>query len=304
MYDFDDDDANPTKRKILIAFVAVAVIALGWFVVRPKLAGDDTAASPVLLDPAGAPGATDAAPPPDGSGPAGTATSTTSTTLTSVLLESAPPVPSSTVTSAKSSSNPSSASSLAPTTTDGSSYVTLPDGTPQPILVTFDVDTITLSGAVPSLDAAERLATLAQANSKTPAQVLNLLSVDPDVPIGVGVRVVELTSARFPEGSDEVVGDHAKELDRVALIMNAFPNVTLMVVGHADQRGSAETNYRLSEQRAQAVVTYLVSKGVAASRMASRAVGESDLLVYDDDDTALALNRRTEFVFSGILIES
>lgn len=274
MYDFDDDGAaTTTARKLLVAGVAVAVIALGWLVVLPKLGGQTSAG---LYAP-----------------------SASGATSTTVLVESAQPVPSTSAPTAVTTT----VAPAAPATTATSAYSTLPDGTPQPVLVTFDVDTITMSGTVPSRRAAERLAFLAQANSKTPAQVVNMLTIDPNVPIGVGVRVVELTSSRFPEGSAEVVGEHAAELDRVAVVMNAFPNVTLMVVGHADQRGSADSNYRLSELRAQAVVTYLVSKGVASSRMASRAVGESDLLSLDDDDTALALNRRTEFIFYGILIE-
>ena len=88
----------------------------------------------------------------------------------------------------------------------------------------------------------------------------------------------------------------------VAGIMTAFPNVTVVVVGHADQRGSDTTNLVLGQQRADAVVAYLASRGIEGSRLAARSVGEADLLTVDDDEASLALNRRTEFIIYGLLV--
>jgi len=183
-------------------------------------------------------------------------------------------------------------------------HPTLPDGTPQPVLAVFDVNKVTLSGFVPSQEASDRLAALALANARTPdtTTVVNFLQIDPTVPISVGVRVVELTSARFPEGSAEVLGFHGLELERVATVMKLLPNVTALVIGHADQIGSDAANFKLSEARAAAVVSYLVGAGVQANRLSSRAVGETDLLTLNSDAAALALNRRTEFVLYGLLI--
>jgi outer membrane protein OmpA-like peptidoglycan-associated protein len=172
------------------------------------------------------------------------------------------------------------------------------------VVAIFDVDQITLTGAVPDQAAKERLQALALANAK-PGQgkIANFLTINRDVPRNVGVRVVELTSARFPTGSAEVLPPHALELDRVVSIMNALPNITALVIGHSDQRGNELTNYELSARRADAVVNYLAAHGVDPSRLSSRAVGESDLLTLNNDEAALALNRRTEFVFYGLLVE-
>jgi outer membrane protein OmpA-like peptidoglycan-associated protein len=187
---------------------------------------------------------------------------------------------------------------------DGS-YPTLPDGSPAPVVAVFGEDQITLTGAVRDEAAKDRLQALAVANAK-PGQatnIANFVAIDPDVPAGVGVRVVELTSVRFPEGSAEILPAHAQELDRVVAIMNALPDVTALVIGHADQRGDAGRNYVLSAARAEAVVNYLAFSGVTPDRLASRAVGDTDLLTLNNDDAALALNRRTEFVFYGLLLE-
>lgn len=183
-------------------------------------------------------------------------------------------------------------------------YPASPDGAPLPLVVIFDVETITISGQVPSQAARERLGGLALANSQFPdAQVIDNMVVNPAVPTSVGVRVIELNSARFPEGTAEILPDHALELDRVVAIMQALPNISVLVVGHADQRGDDLANFAISDERARAVVNYLLYLGISQTRLASRAAGESDLLTIGDDSTSLALNRRTEFVFYGLLIE-
>ena len=179
----------------------------------------------------------------------------------------------------------------------------MPDGTPVPVVVIFDDDRITLAGAVPSDQAAQAVMDLAVANSQFPdLPIDNRLTITPNVPVGVGVRILELSSVRFPEGSAEIVPEHALQLDRLAGIMTTFPNVTVVVVGHADQRGSDATNLVVGQQRADAVVAYLASRGIEGSRLAARSVGEADLLTVDDDEASLALNRRTEFIIYGLLV--
>ena len=184
------------------------------------------------------------------------------------------------------------------------SYDTLPDGRPVPALVIFDDDLITLSGAVPSQPAVDRLGVLAIANSTVPdAEVASFLTVDPTVPIGVGVRVIEMNSPRFSEGSPAITPEHAEQLDRVVSIMTALPNISAEVIGHSDQRGDDAANFTLSTERARAAADYLSSRGIDPTRLTSRGAGESDLLTLNNDAAALALNRRTEFVFYGLLVD-
>jgi OmpA-OmpF porin, OOP family len=112
-----------------------------------------------------------------------------------------------------------------------------------------------------------------------------------------------MNSPRFAPGSSTVTPEHAAQLDRVAGVLGLLPNVTVTVVGHADQIGNEVQNYVLSEQRAVAVVRYLVGAGIAPSRLAARAVGDQDLLTEEQSPDALALNRRTEFIFYGLLAD-
>ena len=239
-----------------------------------------------------------------------TGQSPTSTTLVHVL----PPVPPPTTTAVPPAANTStttggapnasaspSTPATSPSVAPGTPYLTLPDGSPQPVVAIFDTSTITLTGSLPSQDAVTRLETLALANSQTPATIVNNLIINPGVPLTVGVRVIELNSARFPSGSATILPAHATELSRVVRVMNALPNVSVLVVGHADQIGPNDANYALSVIRAQAVVNYLIFSGISASRISSRGVGTSDLLTSAGDDVSLALNRRTEFIFIGLL---
>ncbi len=191
-----------------------------------------------------------------------------------------------------------------PTTQAGPAYPTLPDGSPEPIVAIYDGPVVRATGWVPSEEKAAQLEALALANSTDPNATIEAnWSFDPSVPLNIGTRVIEMNSPRFPPGSSDVTPEHAEQLNRVAGVLNLLPNVTATVVGHADQVGDANANYVLSEARAVSVVRYLVGQGVDPSRLSARAVGEQDLLAEDESAASLALNRRTEFIFYGLLAD-
>lgn len=186
----------------------------------------------------------------------------------------------------------------------GPSYPTLPDGRPVPLQAIYNGDDVVVAGPVPDEAARERLVALALANSKSPnPEIIDFLTIDPTVPITIGVRVTELESTRFPATSSEITPEHALELDRVVAIMTALPEITVEVLGHADQRGPEEQNYAISSDRAQAVADYLSLNGISPLRVSSRPVGEAELLSRERTEDAFALNRRTEFIFYGLLGE-
>lgn len=283
------------------AALIVALSLLAVYAGRTMYPGDDSTApaDPIVVDTIGPPGTSSTTAPAASSEPATTGPPPVSSTTSSVASTTTRPTTTTTEVTRKTTT-----STQLTTPAVAVSYSTLPDGSPQPVVAIFDVDTITLSGTVPSQAAADRLGALALANSKTPASLVKFLDIDPNVPKSVGVRVIELTSLRFPEASAVILPDHALEFDRVATVMEALPNVTALVIGHADQRGSSKDNFAISDARARATVSYLVGKGIDPDRLSSRAVGETDLLILNDDETAFALNRRTEFVFYGLVADT
>jgi outer membrane protein OmpA-like peptidoglycan-associated protein len=307
MRDYYDDEPAFGRTMGKVAFAA-AVVVIGYFGYNQFVASGTvtTPTAAAASDPTPST-VTPTTPATAQTAPATAPVTAPAASTTDPQLASDPPAPPSTAVEPGADVPPQQASTTTTPTAEAAGTAearpaTLPDGSAAPVVAIFDTDTITLAGAVRSQASAERLTALAVANSKTPAAVIDLLTIDPTVPEGVGIRVVELNSSRFPAGSAEVLPAHATELDRMAAVMNALPNVTVLVIGHADQVGSEDANFAISEQRAQAVVHYLVGQGIDASRLSSRAVGESDLLSVDDDETSLALNRRTEFIVYGALV--
>jgi outer membrane protein OmpA-like peptidoglycan-associated protein len=311
MYEYDDGgDGWPLAWSIAVVVALLGVGLVGWFVVRPRLDGNGGDSALLLGDALTTTTTQPVRVPLDTSTVISTVISTgistdistgtavvTTTRAATSTVDPAPPETTDTATTSGAAITEAATPAEAP-------YETLPDGSPAPVVALYDVSTITLTGAVPDQAAKDRLQVLAIGNAK-PGQdtVANFLTINPSVPRHVGVRVVELTSVRFPEGSAEVLPPHALELDRVVSIMNALPNVTALVIGHADQRGSDLSNYEISEERADAVVDYIAGHGIEPSRLSSRAVGETDLLTLNNEPAALELNRRTEFVFYGLLLE-
>ena len=73
------------------------------------------------------------------------------------------------------------------------------------------------------------------------------------------------------------------------------PAVEIEMSAHTDSRGSDEYNFKLSDNRARSVVEYILSKGIAVSRIVSHGYGESKPVVPNDTDENRQLNRRVEF---------
>lgn len=86
------------------------------------------------------------------------------------------------------------------------------------------------------------------------------------------------------------------ELDRMIGLMNKNPNMSIEVQGHTDNVGSDAANMRLSQQRADAVKDYFLSKGVSADRVKSTGFGESKPVASNETTEGQARNRRVEFV--------
>jgi outer membrane protein OmpA-like peptidoglycan-associated protein len=301
MYDEYDDGSeggSSLVRKIALGVGVLAVAALGWFVVS-NVAGGKSDGQVKQGDAT----ATSVAPTTTQKAPAAAKTSTTASAGSSSTAAPTTTAATTTTTAAPTTTKAPPPTTVAPTKAAATPYPTNVDGTPAWVVVIFDKNAITISGDVPDQASKDKLKALATQYAKPgeAATINNNVQINPAVPKSVGVRVVELTSARFPDGSAVIEGPHGAELDRVVAAMTALPKTTALVIGHADQRGSEVANYVLSVQRAQAVVTYMASKGIDPNRLSAKAVGEQDLLDLHNDAAAFALNKRTEFVLFGLL---
>ncbi|MGX7951061.1 OmpA family protein [Tsuneonella sp. HG249] len=98
----------------------------------------------------------------------------------------------------------------------------------------------------------------------------------------------------FATGSSSINPGFQTLLDRVAGSLQQYPNSLIDVYGHTDTVGSAASNQRLSEQRAQSVSNYLISRGVSSARIRWLGFGETQLKVATGDNVNEPANRRVE----------
>ncbi len=88
-------------------------------------------------------------------------------------------------------------------------------------------------------------------------------------------------------------------LDEAADILSQHSNVTVNVNGYCDAIGSVRYNLKLSQRRAEAVVGYLESKGIAGDRLISHGYGKTDFVATNATAEGRAQNRRVELVPTG-----
>ncbi|WP_420581536.1 OmpA family protein [Reichenbachiella sp.] len=114
-------------------------------------------------------------------------------------------------------------------------------------------------------------------------------------PIEKGTKVV-LNNIFFESGRAELKPISYVELNKAAELLQQNGTMVIEVGGHTDNLGSEDSNLRLSQARANAVVDYLKLAGVEESRLQAKGYGES--VPLEDNSTAEGrkANRRTEFV--------
>ena len=112
--------------------------------------------------------------------------------------------------------------------------------------------------------------------------------------IDIGSKVA-LRNVFFDIGKSEVKEDSFAELNRLVALMKDLTNLKVELSGHTDNTGSNVLNQRLSQKRAEAVVEYLIQKGISSERLAAKGYGSSDPVDSNDTDHGRQNNRRTEF---------
>ena len=101
----------------------------------------------------------------------------------------------------------------------------------------------------------------------------------------------------FKLDSNELTPEDMQDLDRVAALLNARSDIQANVTGYTDAVGNLHYNLKVSEFRANIVKTYLVGKGVDATRIASRGMGPANPVDSNDTLEGRRQNRRVEIKF-------
>ncbi len=143
------------------------------------------------------------------------------------------------------------------------------------------------------------LAMLAAACAKNPMDGAGqaLGSAPPGSPqefiVSVGDRVF------FESDQTDLTPQAQATLDKQAQWLNHYGKYTFTIEGHADERGTREYNIALGARRAESVRNYLVSRGVAASRMRTISYGKERPVAVCNDISCWSQNRRAVTVLNG-----
>jgi outer membrane protein OmpA-like peptidoglycan-associated protein/Tol biopolymer transport system component len=110
----------------------------------------------------------------------------------------------------------------------------------------------------------------------------------------VGSKTI-LKNIFYDVGKSDLKQESISEIEKIQELLNTNPQLKVQINGHTDNTGNAATNKILSLKRATAVVDYLVSHGISASRLSAKGYGsERPIVSNDDEESGREINRRTE----------
>ena len=118
--------------------------------------------------------------------------------------------------------------------------------------------------------------------------------------VGEGIKItLKENMVNFGFDSSNLAETAKSNLDKLATVLANNPDTNISIYGYTDSKGADAYNLSLSDRRAAAVRSYLSSKGVAASRMVTKGMGEADPVATNDTDAGRAQNRRVEFAITA-----
>lgn len=127
------------------------------------------------------------------------------------------------------------------------------------------------------------------------------VTVEPPKTVIEGSKIVLNQSVNFGSNNSVLKDESRPILNEVANILSANPQIVhLTIEGHCSNAGDSkamdEFEMRLSQERAETVLKYLVSRGVEASRLKAVGFGDTRPIATNATSAGRALNRRVEFV--------
>ncbi len=116
--------------------------------------------------------------------------------------------------------------------------------------------------------------------------------------------VAYLLNIYYDSGRASVRKEGILELEKLLALLKENPDIKVEISSHTDSKGSSGTNKKLSQRRANAIVTYLVKKGINRKQLIGKGYGENQPVNQCTDGVKCSeeeyqLNRRTEFKVLG-----
>jgi len=117
--------------------------------------------------------------------------------------------------------------------------------------------------------------------------------------VGEGIVVEFSDKVLFETDKSNLSSSAQNTLNKLARILNKYPDTNLEIDGHTDSRGTEAYNQDLSERRAQSVANYLTSGNISRSRITTKGYGEMQPKYSNETEEGRAGNRRVEFHISA-----
>ncbi|MBS7786357.1 OmpA family protein [Flavobacterium sp. CYK-55] len=120
------------------------------------------------------------------------------------------------------------------------------------------------------------------------------------VRVGEGIKLVLGENAvRFDFNKSTLTSQAKANLDKLVKVFTEYPDTNIVIYGYTDNKGAADYNLKLSQDRANSVKAYLAKKGLAASRFTTTGMGMADPIESNDTDAGRSKNRRVEFAITA-----
>lgn len=109
---------------------------------------------------------------------------------------------------------------------------------------------------------------------------------------GNTIQLIMASDVTFATNQSAIQASFYSTLDSVAVVFKKYNHNTINIVGYTDSTGNPSYNQQLSEQRAQSVGSYLISRGVPTNRIYTSGLGQRNPIASNASSTGRSLNRR------------
>lgn len=134
-----------------------------------------------------------------------------------------------------------------------------------------------------------------------PKPVVELPEQDPEMEMDIKPTSLILANVYFDFDKFDLKSEARDILGQHARALKTQKDVTVIIEGHCDERGTIEYNLALGDKRARAVKDYLVLLGVERSRLTTISYGKERPLDYGHNESAWSENRRAQFVIKAMM---
>lgn len=139
--------------------------------------------------------------------------------------------------------------------------------------------------------------------------IVSSTTLEKDIPLTpIPKEPIRIPNVKYEFDKSNILEESKIALDTTVLrLMQDNPQIIVEIMSHTDSKGNDQYNMKLSQKRAESVVDYLVSKGIALQRLKPKGYGESKPVAPNenpdgsDNPEGRALNRRTDFKIIGHL---